>query len=139
MSSRPYLAPGLVLLVAVGGALGTAGRAALAQALEPRDGWPWGTLLANVLGAFLLGLLLEALVRRGPETTRVRRARLGLGTGVLGGFTTYSTFAVELERALADARVGLALGYAATTLTLGLLACVAGVLLGARWARAVRS
>ncbi|MCV2396251.1 CrcB family protein [Actinotalea sp. M2MS4P-6] len=132
MSTRPYLAPGLVALVVAGGAVGSVGRAALGQALPADGGWHWGTLAANALGAFLLGLLLEVLVRRGPESRRGRTVRLALGTGVMGGFTTYSTFAVEVERSLADGQVATALGYAATILVLGLVACSAGVLLGAR-------
>jgi CrcB protein len=89
------------------------------------------TLLENVVGAFLLGALLEALVRRGDETPGVRRVRLGVGTGFLGGFTTFSSLAIEAERLLADGAVGTAVGYVSVSLVLGFLACLAGVGLAA--------
>ncbi|GEL46022.1 hypothetical protein CHO01_11380 [Cellulomonas hominis] len=117
----------LALLVAAGGAVGSLGRYGLAQAMSPQHGWPVGTLTANLAGAFLLGVLLEVLGRRGPETPGVQRARLALGTGVLGGFTTFSSLALETERLLAAGSVGTALGYAGLTLVAGVLAAAAGV------------
>ncbi|GII99843.1 camphor resistance protein CrcB [Sediminihabitans luteus] len=139
-SSRPprpaHAQPALVALVVLGGAVGTAGRYGLALAVPTVAGWPLATLTANVVGAFCLGLLLEALVRRGPETTGLRRVRLGVGTGALGGFTTFSSLAFEIERLLAGGDVATALGYAAATLVLGALACTGGVVLAARGARA---
>lgn len=132
MSTRPHLHPGLVLAVAAGGVLGTTARAALTGAIGQVGGWPLGTLTENVVGSFLLGMLLEALLRAGPETPRARLVRLGLGTGVMGGFTTFSSFALEIERLLAGGELGIAAGYAGASLALGLLACAAGLLLGAR-------
>jgi CrcB protein len=131
--ARPaHLQPRLLAVVAVGGAVGTAGRFGLGRALPPSAGWPWGTLTANLAGAFLLGLLLEALLRRGEETPGRRLARLGLGTGVLGGFTTFSALALELERLLAVGDLAVAAGYAGLTVVGGLAACAAGVALAAR-------
>ncbi|MFD6178366.1 MULTISPECIES: fluoride efflux transporter FluC [unclassified Isoptericola] len=124
--------PALVALVAVGGAVGTAARYGLAQAWPVVDGWPVATLTANVLGAFVLGWLLEALAARGPETPVVQRVRLAVGTGVLGGFTTFSSLALETERLLTGGAVVQGLAYAGGTLLLGYLACLAGVLLGSR-------
>lgn len=118
---------GLALLVAAGGAVGSLGRYGLAQALPPQHGWPVGTLTANLTGAFLLGVLLEVLGRRGAETPRVQRVRLALGTGVLGGYTTFSSLALEVERLLAAGAVGTALGYAAVSLVAGTLCAAAGV------------
>ena len=132
MSARPHLRPKLVLAVAAGGMLGTLARATLTGAVGQVDGWPVGTLTENVVGSFLLGLLLEALLRRATESRRTRVVRLGLGTGLLGGFTTFSSLALELERLLAGGSWGIAAGYAAATLVLGLSACLAGVALGAR-------
>ncbi|AEE45366.1 camphor resistance protein CrcB [Cellulomonas fimi] len=129
---RLHRDPRLVVAVAAGGAVGTVARYGLAQLLPPGDGVPWATLTANVVGAFLLGLLLEALARSGPDVGRRRLARLGLGTGVLGGFTTYSAFAVELDARLRDGHALLALGYAAGSIALGLAACALGVVVGAR-------
>jgi len=118
---------GLALLVAAGGAVGSLGRYGLAQALPPQQGWPVGTLTANLTGAFLLGVLLEVLGRRGAETPGVQRVRLALGTGVLGGYTTFSSLALEVERLLASGAVGTALAYAAASLVGGTLCAAAGV------------
>src|SRR5689334_12218407 len=80
-------------LVAAGGALGTALRAAVTLlAPETRD-FPVATFGVNLLGAFLLGVLLEALARSGPGMGGAHALRLFVGTGVLGGFTTYSALA----------------------------------------------
>lgn len=89
------------------------------------------TLVVNVVGAFALGLLLEALAGRGPESGAARLLRLGLGTGFLGGFTTFSALAVEVERGFADGAPGLAAVYGLGSLALGLAACAAGVLVAA--------
>lgn len=131
MSRPAHLDPALVLIVAVGGSLGTAARYLLTTTVHPQAGWPVATLLENVVGAFLLGVLLETLVRRGDETPGVRRVRLGVGTGFLGGFTTFSSLAIETERLLADGAVGTAVGYVSASLVLGFGACLAGVGLAA--------
>ncbi|CAN5437594.1 fluoride efflux transporter CrcB [soil metagenome] len=127
-----HLDPRLVALVALGGMVGTTGRYLLSEALPSRGGWPVATFVANVVGSFLLGALLEALLRRGSETPRRRAVRLGIGTGVLGGFTTFSSLAIELERLLAHDALLTAATYAVATLTCGLLACVLGVVLSAQ-------
>ncbi|HYQ75516.1 CrcB family protein [Cellulomonas sp.] len=133
---------GLALLVAAGGAVGSLGRYGLAQALPPQHGWPLGTLTANLTGAFLLGVLLEVLGRRGPETPGVQRVRLALGTGVLGGYTTFSSLALETERLLAAGEAGTALGYAGVSLVAGVLCAAGGVALvsaaGGRGGRGAR-
>ncbi|KGM13069.1 fluoride efflux transporter FluC [Cellulomonas bogoriensis] len=131
----PHLDPRLVLVVAAGGAVGTAGRYSLTTTLGVETALPYATLAENVLGAFLLGLLLEGLVRRGPETPTHRTVRLAMGTGVLGGFTTYSALSIELERLLVGGDLGAAALYAVATVVLGLGACAAGVLLGTRRGR----
>ena len=121
------------LLIVLGGALGTAIRAALeaAQPAQP-GGWPWTTFVINVTGAFVLGVLLEALARSGPDTGVRQYLRLGVGTGVLGGYTTYSTFAVESVKLLGGGAVLVGLGYALASVLLGLAAALAGTLLAAR-------
>jgi len=125
----------LVGLVAAGGAVGSTLRYLVALALPAAEhGWPWATFAVNLVGAFLLGWLLEGLAARGPEGPRRQRVRLVAGTGVLGGFTTYSSFALELDRLLVSGNALLALGYAVGTVALGMLAALLGVLV-AVWLR----
>ena len=83
-------------LVALGGAAGSLARWWVSLVLPAGSGWSWATFAVNASGAFLLGLLLEALTRPGRERRGAHTARMLLGTGLLGGFTTYSTFALEL-------------------------------------------
>ena len=117
----PHRDPRFLALIVLGGAVGTSARAWLETAFAaPAGTWPWVTFWINVAGAFLLGFLLEALARTGPDRGRRRLARLGLGTGVMGGFTTYSTFAVETALLAGDGAAWLALGYALATVVLGL-------------------
>lgn len=94
--------------------------------------FPVWTLVVNVTGALALGYLLEALALRGRETVRRRKIRLGIGTGVLGGYTTYSTLALETERLLTDGMGWLALLYVVLTLVGGTAACLGGIALAAR-------
>jgi CrcB protein len=139
MTPAHHLNPRLVALVALGGMIGTSGRYLISQAMPSHGGWPVATFVANVLGSFLLGALLEALLRHGPESPRGRAVRLGVGAGVLGGFTTFSSLALELERFLAHDALLTAATYAVASLTGGLLACLLGVVLAARhhvWRRA---
>lgn len=130
---RPtYLHPTLLGTVAAGGSVGTLARALLFDAFPPPpNGWPWVTFGVNVAGAFLLGLLLHGLALRGPDAGRRRLARLGLGTGVLGGFTTYSTFALESATLSRDGHAMLAAWYDGASLLAGVLAAGAGYLLAA--------
>lgn len=88
------------------------------------------TLLINTLGVFLLGLLLAYLAARGPETARRRSLRLSLGTGLLGGFTTYSTFALDGVQLFLDQRWVLACSYLTLSLAGGLLFAMAGLRVG---------
>ena len=132
-----------VLLIAVLGGLGAAARFVvdgLVRSRWPRtfpvgtsaSGWPTATFVVNLLGSFLLGALLEGLLRRGPESPRGRLVRLGVGTGVLGGFTTFSSLALEMERLIADGQAATGLVYGAVSVVLGLVACLLGVALAAR-------
>lgn len=119
------------LWVMVGGALGAAARYGVTLGLAPlvaRTGFPVAVLGINVLGSFLLGLTL-ALVGRGVWPPG---ARLAFGTGVLGAFTTFSTFSVEVDGLLTRGAGGLAALYAALSVGLGVAAAVAGRLVGAR-------
>ncbi|MDN5755618.1 MAG: fluoride efflux transporter FluC [Arthrobacter sp.] len=82
-------------LVVVGGMVGTAAREGLTLAVPGINGLPTTILMINIIGAFLLGLLLESLLRAGSDEGPRRIMRLMLGTGFCGGFTTYSAFAVD--------------------------------------------
>lgn len=132
---RPQVLPPwpLVGLVALGGAVGAPARWALALWLPgPASGWPTATFTTNLAGAFLLGVLLEALARRGPDRGGRRAVRLALGTGLLGTFTTYSSFALEVDAYLRSGQVALGAGYALATVVAGLLCAALGVLVGSR-------
>lgn len=122
-----------VCLVALGGAVGSVARWGAGHVLPAGSAWHWPTLAVNVLGALLLGLLLESLTRPGTGTPRAHTVRLLVGTGALGGFTTYSTFALEVWDGVNSGATGPALGYAGLTVASGLLAAALGMLLGSRW------
>jgi CrcB protein len=94
--------------------------------------FPIGTLVVNVAGALALGYLLEALARRGRETVRRRKIRIGIGTGVLGGFTTYSALALQTQQLFGNGLGWLALLYVVLTLAGGTAACLGGIAIAAR-------
>ena len=99
-----------------GGIAGTLARALVAEALPHHPGqWPWATLLVNVAGAFVLGLVAARGFRRSL-----------IGQGFCGALTTFSTFQLELLQMLDEGRTGLALGYAAASLVAGLVAAELG-------------
>lgn len=144
--STPQLSPStplrrrlpLVLLVVAGGAVGTALRVLVTLAVPPAGSFDTAIFAINVVGAFVLGLLLERLLRGGPDEGRRRVLRLGLGTGVLGGFTTYSSLAIETATLGAAGDVLTASVYGLASVLLGVLAAAAGIAVGARWARGSR-
>ena len=116
------------LLVAFGGALGALARWAVSEAFAPSPGgWPWATLLVNLTGCLLIGVLLAVLLERYPAAPWLRPF---LATGVLGGYTTYSTFAVDVVRLVDDGAPVVAAGYVAASVLGGVLAGVAGLALG---------
>lgn len=123
-----HLTPTFIALVALGGAAGSIARHGVERMLGTSDGLPVGTLVVNLVGAFALGALLEGLATRGSDVGHRRAARLLFGTGFLGGFTTYSALAVETDGLIREGRVELALVYVLTTVVIGLLASLAGVL-----------
>lgn len=112
-------------VVAAGGALGSLARYAVGVALphEP-GGFPWATLVVNVVGSFLLGVLTVLVL---STWSRRPLAQPFLGVGVLGGFTTFSAYSLELRDLLAADRPVLALLYAALTLAAGLGAAALGL------------
>jgi CrcB protein len=114
------------LLLAVGGALGTLARhyasAGMLRWMGPA--FPYGTLLVNVIGSFLLGLFMQLSLS--GVVTKVD-TRLFLTTGFCGGFTTYSTFNYETTRLFQNGQHGLA----ALNVVVTLITCLVGGLLGA--------
>ena len=118
-----------LLLVMIGGALGAGCRyatGALAlRSLGPA--LPWGTGIVNLVGGLLMGLLAGALARHGG--THGEGVRLFLGVGVLGGFTTFSAFSLELTTMLMRGDGALALGYALVSVIGAVAMVYAGLLL----------
>lgn len=127
-----FLRPSSLLLVFVGGSIGTLLREIATLTVWPTGRLPLAVLLVNLLGAFLLGLLLESLACSGAETPAGLRARLFIGTGVLGGFTTYSALAQAVATLVIEGDAVLAVLYGFGTVVLGGLATWAGVLLAGR-------
>ena len=106
--------------VFVGGGLGAAARAGLSTlAVADPTRWPWPTFTANIVGAFLVGYFTTRLLERLPLSSYRRPL---LGTGLCGGLTTFSTVQIETLNMIERQRYGLAVGYLAASITLGLLA-----------------
>lgn len=112
-------------LVALGGAIGALSRYGLSRAFPVGAGtFPTTTFVMNVSGAFVLTVLLEWLVRRGtPE----HWLRIFIGVGVLGAFTTFSTFATELAVLWRDHERATAALYAVVSVVAGVLAVLLGL------------
>ncbi|WP_420465349.1 fluoride efflux transporter FluC [Panacagrimonas sp.] len=121
------MSPAVWLAVAVGGALGSTARLAVMQAARALvPGWPWGTWAVNVLGSLAIGVLMAwFLARPAPDWVRI-----GLMTGVLGGFTTFSAFSLDTLELLRTAGAASAAAYVAASLLFGLAACALGLWLG---------
>lgn len=112
-------------VVAAGGALGALARWVVAEALPHDAGdFPWDTLLTNVAGCFLIGILMVLVVERWPDRPLVRPF---FGTGILGGFTTFSTYAVDTRTLIATGHAVGAAAYLVGTLLVGLVAVAAGL------------
>lgn len=112
-------------LVMLGGALGAAARYLVGQAMS---GWlgpnyPWGTLAVNLIGGLAMGALVGMLARM----TSGEQARLFLAVGVLGGFTTFSAFSLELVTMLERGAMLTALGYALASVIGAVIALFAGL------------
>lgn len=107
--------------VFAGGVVGTLARGALTAVLPAPSAirWPWSTFTANIAGAFLIGYFTTRLLERLPLSSYRRPF---LGTGVCGGFTTFSTMQVEILAMIKHHKYVLAVGYTVTSIALGLLA-----------------
>ena len=118
----------IVLWVALGGAVGSAARYGV-NVWSGRmlgQGFPWHTLMVNVIGCFAMGILVALLalkVNVSPET------RSFLTTGVLGGFTTFSAFSLDFALLVERRTFGAAAAYGASSVALSLIAVFAGLYL----------
>jgi CrcB protein len=121
-----------VLAVMAGGALGGPARYGLELALSPGSPWPWATYVANVVGAFVLALLVVLIAEVWPPR---RYLRPFVAVGVLGSFTTFSTWMVETADLASSGRAGLAASYLLGSLFAGLAAAALGLLAGRALAR----
>ncbi|WP_330182935.1 CrcB family protein [Nocardia sp. NBC_01503] len=117
----------VLTVIAVGGALGALSRYGLARLWPtPAGGFPWATFATNALGCFLIGVLMVTITEIRPVHPLTRPF---LGVGILGGFTTFSTYANETRGLLQPDTVPLAFAYLAATLLCALLATLAAVAL----------
>lgn len=119
--------PDVLAVIAVGGALGTLARYGVTRAIPVAAGtFPWATFLENLSGAFVIGAFLTFVLERYPPT---RYLRSFFAIGVLGGFTTFSTMAVEAVTLVKDGHAPLGIGYLGSSIAAGLVICYLGVVL----------
>jgi CrcB protein len=118
-----------LIALAIAGAIGALARYGVEGWVSQRTGggFPWGTLVVNVTGAFLLGFIFTVLTERITMAAWIRSA---VTIGFLGAYTTFSTLSFESFRLAEDGEVLLALANALGSVTAGLVAVYAGVVLG---------
>lgn len=125
---RRLLGPGelgLLAGIALGGVVGALLRDVVLWAWPPPPGgFPWSTFVVNVSGSRVLRFLLVGLAERFP---RGRLVRAVVGTGVMGAYTTFSTFVVEAAQLVRSGHAATAVVYLVASLTAGLVAVVVGV------------
>lgn len=117
--------PAALGAMGIGGALGTAARFGVAQAVHVAPGsFPWPTFWTNLSGSFALGLVLAVLLAHYPPS---RFLRPFVAVGFIGAYTTYSTFAVETVLLARNGHAALGLAYAGASLIAGLASAWAGI------------
>jgi CrcB protein len=121
-----------LLYVGLGGALGAVGRYLVGVQANRAfgGGWPYGTFAVNVAGGLLMGLLAGVLAHKGGADQE--RWRLLLGVGVLGGFTTFSAFSLDLALMIERRAYGAAGAYALASVLVSTAALFAGLMLARR-------
>lgn len=115
-----------LLLVGFGGFLGSVSRYVTVKAIDSRlnTAFPFGTLTVNIVGSFILGLVFMLATRKAGMT---EQARLFLGVGFCGGFTTFSAFALENFTLFEQKMAGISLVYIVVSVVVGILALAAGI------------
>jgi len=121
-----------LLMVFAGGGIGAVARYSVGMAAMRGGliGWPWATLSVNVIGGLFMGLLAGFLAHRGSGDQE--KWRLLLGIGVLGGFTTFSAYSLEIALMIQRREWGQAAGYAAVSSILAIGAVFAGLMIARR-------
>jgi fluoride exporter len=115
----------VLAVVALGGGLGAVARYGLSELWPTQPGaFPWATFVVNTVGCLLIGMLMVLVT---DVWSAHRLARPFLGVGVLGGFTTFSTYTAEAQALLRPGTVPLAFTYLAGTVAAALLAVIVGV------------
>jgi CrcB protein len=116
----------MLLLAAAGGAIGAAGRYVVNSVSFRMLGmsFPWGTFIVNILGSLLMGVLIEAIALRFSVSNETRTF---LATGILGGFTTFSSFSLDVAVLAERKDYGLLAAYLGGSVGLGILALFAGM------------
>ncbi|MEU8793582.1 fluoride efflux transporter CrcB [Streptomyces sp. NPDC048643] len=110
----------VVAMVALGGAIGATARYGAGELWPASAGaFPWTTFTVNVVGCAVIGVFMVLIT---DVWAAHRLVRPFFGTGVLGGFTTFSTYAVDIQKLVDDGRPGVGLGYLAATLVAALTA-----------------
>lgn len=127
LKPRFHLHPGYIAAVSLGGAVGTGLRYAGETLIGPPSGWPLGTLVINLVGAFGLAVFMGFLLDMGELSRRQHALRVSIGTGVLGGFTTYSSLAMETTTLLRDGPFSVALAYPLVSMIAGVVASLTGL------------
>ena len=113
------------LLVMAGGALGAALRSQLSRMLSVgAGGWPWHSFTANVVGGFAMGMLTGRVAQKGTDGNDLQ---LLLRVGLLGGFTTFGAFSLEMALMVERGQLALAAGYALASVIIALVALFAGM------------
>lgn len=118
-----------LIYVALGGALGAGGRhlVGLASLRLFGAGFPIGTFIVNIVGSFLMGVLIAFLAKKGGASSA--EWRLFLATGVLGGFTTFSAFSLDAVLLWERGQTSSAIFYVLGSVVLSILALMAGLML----------
>jgi fluoride exporter len=124
----PLWAIGLALIV--GGTCGSFGRLGLSAFQSSNVLWPWITGAINLVGSFLLGSVTAYMATLGSDTGVRKVVRLFWGTGLIGGFTTYSTFMLEVAKRLESGRTFTALAYLFSSIVVGLACAMIGIAAG---------